>query len=55
MQTNINTLRQNNEDLEAEVKRLEEELVVMIKNDIEERAAEEIKHKEVMQFKKDLI
>jgi len=31
MQSNINTLRQNNEDLEAEVIRLEEEIVNMIK------------------------
>jgi cell division protein FtsB len=41
MQTNINTLRQNNEDLEAEVKRMEEDIVQVIKTDIDERSVEE--------------
>ena len=55
MQSDINNLRQTNEDLEAEVVRLDEEIVNMIKTDITERADEAAAHKELMELKKELI
>ena len=55
MQSDINNLKQTNEDLEAEVVRLNEEIITMIKTDITERADEKVKHEELIELKKELI
>ena len=50
MQTNITSLRQKCEDLEAEVTRLEQEMFDTVRQDVAERDSEDQVHKKEITF-----